>query len=66
LAKNNLYLHPFSNLLLYNQNSSFLRVQHIQTNIETPPVNSLEIILPNYDFSNEVHNENFYYTRLIA
>ncbi|CAG8684929.1 13359_t:CDS:2, partial [Dentiscutata heterogama] len=40
--------------------------QHSQTNNEIPPVNSHEIIVPNYDFPDEIHNEDFHYTRLMA
>ncbi|CAG8786819.1 10580_t:CDS:2 [Cetraspora pellucida] len=67
LSENNLYLHPFSNLLLQqNRNGPFPIAQHSQTNNEIPPVNSHKIIVPNYDFPDEIHNEDFHYTRLMA
>ena len=39
---------------------------HIESDIRALPVNPRDIIVLNYDFPDEVHNEDFHYTRLIA
>ena len=41
-------------------------MNHIPTDPNAPPVNPRDIIVPNYDFPDEVHNEDFHYTRLMA
>jgi len=70
LAQNNPYLHPFTNILsrnkYLNQNNPFPRVTHILTDINPPPINPHDIMVPNYNFPNEVHNEDFHYSRLIV
>ncbi len=72
LFQNNSYLHPFTDILTlpnrYCQilNNPFLSATHILIDTNTPPVNSHDIIVLNYDFSDEVHNEDFHYTRLIV
>ncbi|RGB21935.1 hypothetical protein C1646_776965 [Rhizophagus diaphanus] len=43
-----------------------LTARHIQSDIQAPPVNLCDIIVLNYDFPSEVHNEDFHYTRLMV
>ncbi|RHZ81307.1 hypothetical protein Glove_122g28 [Diversispora epigaea] len=70
LTRNNSYLDPYTNILLSQRNSninnSFLQAQHIETDINIPPINIHEIIISNNNFPDEVHNEDFHYTRLMA
>src|SRR5581483_10815695 len=72
LSQNNPYLRPFAHILSsqpsdhQNRNNPFPRARHIQSDTQAPPVNTRDIIIPNYDFPNEVHNEDFHYTRLMA
>ncbi|CAG8789808.1 12841_t:CDS:2, partial [Gigaspora rosea] len=40
--------------------------EHSQTAQDPLPVNSNEIIIPSYNFPEEVHDKDFHYTRLIA
>ncbi|CAG8824221.1 6673_t:CDS:2, partial [Cetraspora pellucida] len=46
--------------------ANWLSENNLQTNNEIPPINSHEIIVPNYDFLDEIHNKDFHYTRLMA
>ncbi|CAG8801740.1 12588_t:CDS:1, partial [Gigaspora rosea] len=63
LAENNPYLCPFAALIPRGDpNGSFSRAEHLQTDYNPPPINSYEIIVPNYNFPKEVHNEDFHYT----
>ncbi|CAG8768861.1 38479_t:CDS:1 [Gigaspora margarita] len=58
---------PFAILIpQHDLNDPFPRAEHSQTAHNPLSVNSNEIIVPNYNFLKEVHNENFHYTRLIA
>jgi len=71
LAENNPYLHPYANILsspngYQNQDGPFPRARHIPTDSHAPPTNSRDIIIPNYDLPDEIHNEDFHYTRLMA
>jgi len=70
LSQNNPYLQPFARILSSqpsnHRNNPFPRARHIQSDTQAPPVNIRDIIVPNYNFPNEVHNENFHYTRLMA
>ena len=71
LAQNNPYLRPFTNILTSNRdnlalNDPFPRATHAQTDTDPPTVNTRDIVVPNYDFPNEVHDEDFHYTRLMA
>jgi len=73
LAQNNPYLRPFANILSSTEhpnhqilNDPFPRARHIQSDTTAPFVNTREIVVPNYDFPSEVHNEDFHYTRLMA
>ncbi|RHZ79698.1 hypothetical protein Glove_142g34 [Diversispora epigaea] len=58
LTKNNLYLGPYTNILLSQQNSninnSFPQAQHIETDINIPPITSGNFL------------RYFHYTRLMA
>ncbi|GES95409.1 hypothetical protein GLOIN_2v1776567 [Rhizophagus clarus] len=47
-------------------NDPFPIARHLQTDTSAPPVNTHDIVVPNYDFPNEVHDEDFHYSRLIA
>src|SRR5437763_10496522 len=40
--------------------------RHLDTDTDTPLINFREIIIPSYNFSDKIHNEDFHYTRLIA
>ncbi|CAI2193841.1 18172_t:CDS:2, partial [Funneliformis geosporum] len=40
--------------------------KHILNNPTAPPFNLRDVIVPNYDFPNEVYDEDFYCIRLIA
>jgi len=63
LIQNNPYLRSYTNTsLLQNQNNPFPRASHINNDINIPPVNSYDLIIPNYNFPDEVHNEDFHYT----
>ncbi|EXX69470.1 PIF1-like helicase domain-containing protein [Rhizophagus irregularis DAOM 181602=DAOM 197198] len=70
LSQNNPYLRPYASMIssLQNQisNGPFPTARHAETDLDAPPVNTCEIIIPNYDFPDEVHNEDFHYTRLMA
>jgi hypothetical protein len=72
LSRNNPYLRPFTHILSSqfsgdrNRNDPFPSATHIQSDTQAPPVNPCDIIVPNYDFPDEVHNEDFHYTRLMA
>ncbi|RHZ77740.1 hypothetical protein Glove_173g25 [Diversispora epigaea] len=70
LARNNIYLQPYTNILLschnLNLNNPFPQAEHIQTDVNTPVITSHEIIIPNNNFHNEIHNEDFHYSRLMA
>ncbi|PKY50137.1 hypothetical protein RhiirA4_406162 [Rhizophagus irregularis] len=69
LAQNNPYLRPYTNMLSIRQNQEsnnpFPMASYTETN-DDAPINPQEIIIPNYDFPDEVHNEDFHYTRLMA
>lgn len=67
LTQNNPYLRPFTNLLTNNQhNETFPRARHIPDEPNPPPFNTRDIVVPNYDLPDEIHNEDFHYTRLMA
>uniref|UniRef100_U9US01 Uncharacterized protein n=1 Tax=Rhizophagus irregularis (strain DAOM 181602 / DAOM 197198 / MUCL 43194) TaxID=747089 RepID=U9US01_RHIID len=40
--------------------------EHLQNDTNAPPVNSRDIVVSNYDFPSEVHDEDFHYSRFIA
>lgn len=67
LSLNNPYLHNYTNIL--NQRSTtdpFPTATHIPNDDTAPPVNQGDIIVPNINLPNEVHNEDFHYSRLMA
>ncbi|PKY55820.1 hypothetical protein RhiirA4_475561 [Rhizophagus irregularis] len=71
LAENNPYLRPFTNLLTsddepHTLHDPFPRARHLLNDTDAPPVNSRDIVVPNYDFPSEVYDEDFHYSRLIA
>ena len=71
LAENNPYLRPFTNILSSNResqvlNNPFPSATHLQTDTNAPPANQHDIVVPNYDFPSEVHDEDFHYSRLMA
>ncbi|CAG8657780.1 1983_t:CDS:2, partial [Gigaspora rosea] len=67
LADNNPYLRPFTTLNpQHNLNDPFPRAKHSQTAQDPPPINSNEIIIPSYNFPEEVHDKDFHYMRLMA
>ncbi|CAG8811386.1 5683_t:CDS:1, partial [Cetraspora pellucida] len=39
---------------------------HAHSTTDLSLVNQYDIVVPNYNFSDKVHNEDFHYTRLIA
>ena len=47
-------------------NDPFPTARHIKTETSAPPVNGRDIVVPNYDFPSEIHDEDFHYTRLMA
>ena len=47
-------------------NGPFPTARHLDTDTDAPPINSRKIIIPSYNFPDEVHNEDFHYTRLMA
>ena len=63
VAQHNLYLQLFADILPSrddnrNANGLFPNANHIQTDPNAPLVNPREIIVPNYDFPDEVNNED--------
>ncbi|CAG8558505.1 12507_t:CDS:1 [Ambispora leptoticha] len=68
LAQNNPYLHSLANNLsserTHEPNNPFSRARH--TNSNAPAVNPHDIVILNYNFLDEIHNEDFHYTRLMA
>lgn len=71
MAENNPYIRPFTNLLssdntLHTLNDPFPRTSHVPTDTNAPFANSRDIVVLNYDFPSEVHDEDFHYSRLMA
>ncbi|GET03473.1 AAA family ATPase [Rhizophagus clarus] len=70
LSQNNPYLRSFTNILSNGEvqmlNDPFPIATHLRTDTSAPPVNTHDIVVPNYDFLNEVHDEDFHYSRLMA
>jgi hypothetical protein len=75
LKNNNPYLSAYSSVL-----ESYVDANELATNIEpvwpvaqhipedqsAPRVNQIEIVVPNYDFPDDVHNEDAHYSRLMV
>ncbi len=70
LTQNNPYLYPFANMISYREQQNrfdpFPRASHIPNDPNAPPVNQRDLVVPNIDFPDEIHNEDFHYTRLMA
>ena len=70
LSLNNPYLRNYSNLLHQRFNARtmgpFPIATHIPNDDTAPPVNQRDIIIPIMNLPNEVHNEDFHYSRLMA
>src|ERR1044071_6771958 len=70
LSSNNPYLYNYTSIL--NQRSItgmtglFPTATHISNDDTAPPINQDDIIIPNTNLPNEVHNEDFHYSRLMA
>ncbi|CAI2186494.1 15384_t:CDS:2, partial [Funneliformis geosporum] len=47
-------------------NKPFLKAKHILNDSTTSPFNSQDIVVPNYDLSDEGQYKDFHYSRLIA
>jgi hypothetical protein len=58
LAHNNPYLRPFADILFSNRrrnvNGPFPMARHLDTDTDAPPINSREIIIPSYNFPDEI------------
>lgn len=52
--------------LTLNKQFAFWLLRHLQNDTNAPPVNSRDIVVSNYDFPSEVHDEDFHYSRFIA
>jgi hypothetical protein len=70
LSAHNPYLRNYSNVLNQRSNQEltdpFPTATHISEDSTAPPVNPRDIIVPTTDLPNEVHNEDFHYSRLMA
>ncbi|CAG8490878.1 16859_t:CDS:2 [Acaulospora morrowiae] len=72
LKLHNCYIRPYAKLLVTSNNiltypsRPFPFAEHSNISSDIPPVYENSVVLPNLDFSIEIHNEDFHYTRLIA
>ena len=70
MSSNNPYLHNYT--IILNQKfgtrltEPFPTATHIPNDDSAPPVNQRDIIVPTLNLPNEVHNEDFHYSRLMA
>jgi len=72
LKLHNCYIRPYAELLVTPNNiltypsRPFPFAEHSNLSPDIPPVYENSVVLPNLDFSIEIHNEDFHYTRLMA
>ncbi|GBC10072.1 hypothetical protein RclHR1_09310007 [Rhizophagus clarus] len=72
LKQHNKYLKPFARLItatsLHNESyrNPFLIATHLSSDISAPSFQEGDIVLLSADFPTEIHNEDFYYTHLMA
>ncbi|GBC30708.2 DNA helicase PIF1, ATP-dependent [Rhizophagus irregularis DAOM 181602=DAOM 197198] len=69
LKLHNPFLRPYSRLLDLpgtDMANPFPKAFHIPNDDSAPPFLHNDIIVPNTNFNNEVHNEDFHYTHLMA
>src|SRR5581483_2124449 len=70
LSLHNPYLRNYTNALnqrsTTNMTGPFPTAAHIPNDNNAPPVNQRDIIIPTINLPDEVHNEDFHYSRLMA
>src|SRR3989337_1578173 len=70
LSSHNSYLKNYTNIIHQRHNTTmsnpFLTATHIPNDDTAPPTNHHDIIVPTTNLPNEVHDEDFHYSRLMA